>query len=53
VFDGTNTPQITDTAASVIGTGATPSFTVDGTTTVGLKVTSGANFVFKGLIKLF
>ena len=53
VFDGTNTPQITDTAASVIGTGATPSFTVDGTTTVGLQVTSGINFIFKGLIKLF
>jgi hypothetical protein len=53
VFDGTNTPLITDIAAPGIGTGGTPSFTVDGTTTVGLLVTNGQGYIFKGLIKEF
>ena len=53
VFDGTNTPLITDIGAPGIGTGNTPSFTVNGTTTVGLLVTDGAGYKFKGLIKEF
>ena len=53
VFDGTNTPLITDIGAPGIGTGNTPSFTVDGTTTVGLLVTNGQGYIFKGLIKEF
>ena len=53
VFDGINTPLVTDIAAPGIGTGGTPTFSVNGTTTVGLLVTNGQDYTFKGLIKEF
>ena len=53
VFDGTNTPLVTDIGAPGIGTGNTPTFSVNGTSTVGLLVTNGSGYTFKGLIKEF